>query len=246
MENGGNIMDLRKHKVAIIVLSSVVLIGGGMIGYKSYQEPKAEAQAEDLKQAEAGLQQELRKAETKVISAEMNPIQENIEAAEAEIQLLAESEGKQALLERLDAVKKKFNNEVKAKEEARIAALREEINQAKIDLGIDGTPSEKELLEILHKMTHQKVRAEKKWGFIRISEVNLIAVKEVLEENPNYNENINMLEMVNTWLSNEFSNIVADHNSLWGEKEGTIGKAYGRLSQAEEEALVKEQFGGQH
>jgi hypothetical protein len=36
-------------------------------------------------------------------------IQENIEAAEAEIQLLTESEGKQALLERLVAVKKKFN-----------------------------------------------------------------------------------------------------------------------------------------
>jgi hypothetical protein len=94
-------------------------------------------------------------------------------------------------------------------------------------------------------MTHQKVRAEKKWGFIQMTEVNLIAVKEVLEENPIYNENINMLDMVNTWLNNEFSNIVADHNSLWGEKEGTIGKAYGRLSQAEEEALVKEQFGVQ-
>ena len=78
-----------------------------------------------------------------------------------------------------------------------------------------------------------------------MTEVNLIAVKEVLEENSTYNENINMLEMVNTWLNNEFTNIVADHNLLWGEKEGTVGKAYGRLSQAEEEALVKEQFGVQ-
>lgn len=240
-------MGLFKHKLAVIVLSSVVLIGGGMIGYKFYQESKveAEATAEELKQAEEVWQQEIRKAETKVISAEMNPIQENIEAAEAEIQLLMESEGKQALLERLVAVKKEFNDEVKAKEEARLAELREEITQAKIDLGINGTPSEKELLEILHKMTHQKVRAQKKWGFIQMTEVNLIAVKEVLEENPILNENINMLEMVNTWLNNEFSNIVADHNSLWGEKEGTVGKAYGRLSQAEEEALVKEQFGVQ-
>lgn len=239
-------MGLLKHKLAVIVLSSVVLIGGGMIGYKFYQESKveAEATAEELKQAEDVWQQETRKAETKVISAEMNPIQENIEAAEAEIQLLTESEGKQALLERLVAVKMEFNDEVKAKEEARLAELREEITQAKIDLGINGVPSEQELLEILHKMTHQKVRAQKKWGFIQMTEVNLIAVKEVLEENPILNENINMLEMVDTWLNNEFSNIVADHNSLWGEKEGTVGKAYGRLSQAEEEALVKEQFGG--
>jgi len=240
-------MGLFKHKLAVIVLSSVVLIGGGMIGYKFYQESKeeAEATAEEIKQAEEVWQQEIRKAETKVISAEMNPIQENIEAAEAEIQLLTESEGKQALLERLVVVKKEFNDEVKAKEEARLAELREEITQAKIDLGINGVPSENELLEILHKMTHQKVRAQKKWGFIQMTEVNLIAVKEVLEENPIFNENINMLEMVSTWLNNEFTNIVADHNLLWGEKEGTVGKAYGRLSQAEEEALVKEQFGVQ-
>ncbi len=249
MDDGGNIVGLLKHKFAIIALSSVVLIGGGMIGYKFYQESKveAEATAEELKQSEEeeGLQQEIRKAETKVISAEMNPIQENIEAAEAEIQLLSESEGKHALLERLVAVKKKFSDEEKAKEVARIAGLREDITQAKIDLGINGTPSEQELIDILHKMTHQKVRAQKKWGFIQMTEVNLIAVKEVLEENPFHNEKINMLEMVNTWLNNEFSNIVADHNSLWGEKEGTVGKAYGILSQAEEEALVKEQFGVQ-
>jgi hypothetical protein len=245
MDNGGNIMGLYKHTLASMVIASVVLIGGGMIGYKFYQESKAEATAEELKQAEEGLQQEIRKAETKVTSAEMNPVQGNIEAAEAEIQLLAESDEKHALLERLAAVKKKFNNEVKFKEEARLAELKEEINQAKIDLSIDGTPSEKELIDILHKMTHQKVRAEKKWGFIQMTEVNLIAVKEVLEENPILNENINMLEMVTIWLSNDFSNIVNDHNILWGEKEGTIGKAYGILSQAEEAELVKEQFGVQ-
>ena len=41
-------MGLRKHKFSIIVLSSVVLIGGGMIGYKFYQESKAEVQAKDF------------------------------------------------------------------------------------------------------------------------------------------------------------------------------------------------------
>jgi LPS O-antigen subunit length determinant protein (WzzB/FepE family) len=89
-----------------------VLIGRGMIGYKFYQESKAEATAEDLEQAEEVLQQEIRYAETKIMSAEMNSIQENIEAAEAEIQLLTESEGKQALMERFVAVKKKVINEV--------------------------------------------------------------------------------------------------------------------------------------
>jgi Family of unknown function (DUF6241) len=36
-------------------------------------------------------------------------------------------------------------------------------------------------------MTHQKVRAEKKWGFTQMTEVNLIAVKEAFYENPIYN-----------------------------------------------------------
>ncbi|SDN47454.1 DUF6241 domain-containing protein [Bacillus sp. OK048] len=237
-------MVVHKHKFAIIFLASLVLASGGIIGYKFYQEAKDKAAIESQQKAEReAFQKEGRMAETKVISAEMNPTQENIDAAEEAVYLLPNIEEKQKLLDRIAVVKDEFNRNQKINEEARLAKLKPEINQSKIALGIYQSPSEEVLLEILHNMTHQKVRSEEKWEFVQMTEVNLLAVKEVLQENPAYSQNIDMLEIVNNWLRNNFSNIVADHNVIWEFKDGTVGKAYGILSPKEEEDLVKEQFG---
>jgi hypothetical protein len=92
-------------------------------------------------------------------------------------------------------------------------------------------------------MTHQKVRSEEKWGFVQMTEVNLLAVKEALKKNPEFNQNIDFLGIVTDWLNNDFSNIVAEHNLIWKMNKGTVGKAYGILTPSEEQALVKEQFG---
>ncbi|WP_179292628.1 DUF6241 domain-containing protein [Bacillus sp. 7884-1] len=124
-----------------------------------------------------------------------------------------------------------------------MAELTDDIHQAKIALGLDESPSEKDIIEILHNMTHQKVRSEEKWGFVQMTEVNLLAMKEVLQKNPGFNQNIDLLGIVTDWLNNDFSNIVAEHNEIWKMKNGTVGKAYGILSPSEEQALIKEQFG---
>lgn len=242
----GSCMSKHKHKFAIIVLAGVVLAGGGMIGYQFYQEKQNEAVVETQQQVEKeALQDASGIVETKVISAEMNPTQENIEAAQEAVDALPESEEKRKLLHRITSVKEEFNRNQKAKEEARLAGLQDDINQAKIALGIDQSPTEEDVLEILHNMTHQKVRSEEKWGFVHINEVNLLAVKEVLQKNTAFNQNIDMLAIVTDWLHNDFSNIVAEHNSIWKMRNGSVGKAYGILSPAEEAALVKEQFGTQ-
>lgn len=243
MCNGGYSMSIHKNKFAIVVLAGVVLAGGGMIGYKFYQEKQNEAVIETQQQVEEASEVASGIVETKVISAEMNPTQENIEAAEVAVTSLPESEEKQKLLNRIASVKEEFNKNLKVKEEARLAELEDDINQAKIALQIDQAPSEKDLLEILHNMTHQKVRSEEKWGFVQINEVNLLAVKEVLQENPAFNQDIDMLTIVTVWLNNDFGNIVAEHNSIWKMKNGSVGKAYGILSPSEEAALVREQFG---
>lgn len=239
-------MGIHKRKFAIVVLAGVVLAGGGMIGFKFYQEEQSGAVIETQQQVEKEASQEASGVvETKVISAEMNPTKENIKAAEEAVGSLPESDEKQKLLDRLTIVKEEFSRNLKAKEEVRLAELEDDINQAKVALGIDQVPSEEDVLEILHNMTHQKVRSEEKWGFVHINEVNLLAVKEVLQENPTFNQTIDMLSIVTDWLNNDFSNIVAEHNSIWKMKNGSVGKAYGILSPSEEEALVKEQFGVQ-
>lgn len=237
-------MSIRKHKVATIVLSGLVLAGGAMVGCKFYQDDKIEAKIKTQQQAEKQAAQEgIVISETKVISAEMNHTQENIEAAEEAVNLLAESKEKRKLLDRITIVKEEFNRDRKAKKEARLAELSNEIDLAKILLGINESPSEKDIADILHNMTHQKVRSEEKWGFVQITEVNLLAVKQVLQENPSFNQNIDMLAIVTGWLNHNFGNVVVEHNLIWERKNGSVGKAYGILSPSEEEALVKERFG---
>jgi hypothetical protein len=237
-------MNLRKYKFAIIVLSGLVLAGGGTIGYQFYQEEKKEAVIETQQKAKReAIQEESGLAETKVISAEMNPTQENIDVAEEAVYLLPNSEEKLKLRDRVALVKEEFIKNMNAKEEARLAELRDDIDQAKIALGLDKSPSEEDIGEILHNMTHQKVRSEEKWGFVQMNEVNLLAVKEALKNNPDFNQNIDFLGIVTDWLNNDFSNIVAEHNLIWKMKNGTVGKAYGILSPSEEQALIKEQFG---
>lgn len=237
-------MGVRKNKLVIIVLSALVLAGGGMIGYNFYQQAKDEAAVITEQKAESEIVlKESGIAETKVISAEINPTQENIEAAEEAVNVLPKSEEKQKLLDRVALVLEEFTRNQRIKEETRLAELRDEINQAKIVLGIDKSPTEGKITDILHNMTHQKVRSEEKWKFVQMTEVNLLAVKEVLQENPEFNQNIDLLAIVTKWLNNEFGNIVAEHNTIWEMKEGTVGKAYGILSPSEEATLIKEQFG---
>jgi hypothetical protein len=243
INSGGTVMHQLKNKFVIIIFSGLVLAGAGAIGYQFSQKGEVKGTKKDQKIAEnESLQNSSRDAESMVISAEMNPILENIKAAEEAVALVPKSKEKQELLDRVFIVKEKFNRNLKEKEEAHITELRGKIDQAKIDLGIANSPTEKEFLEIFHKMTHQKVRSEEKWGFIQMSEVNLLAVKEVLQDNPDFNKNIGMLTIVNNWLKNDFSGIVAEHNQIWKLREGTVGKAYGILSPAEEDELVKEQF----
>ncbi|MFP7296775.1 DUF6241 domain-containing protein [Neobacillus niacini] len=236
-------MDLRKKKFVVIFLSGLVFAGGGMLGYQFYQEEKKEAAIETQQKAEREEAQEKSGlAETKVISAEMNPTQENIYAAEEAVIQLPNSEEKLMLKERVALVNAEFVKSMKAKEEARLAELADDIQQAKLALGIDKSPTEKDIAEILHNMTHQKVRSEEKWGFVQITEVNLLAVKEVLQKNSDFNKNIDFLSIVNDWLSADFSNIVRDHNVIWENKNGNVGKAYGILSPSEEQALIREHF----
>lgn len=239
---------MNQHKLMFIIITAIFIVfaGGGTIGYKLYQDGKTEAaiEAKELAEKEA-LLKKFGNAESKVTSAEMNPIQENVDSAEEAVNLLPEGEEKRDLLERVIGVKNEINRILKEEEEARLAALRSQIDQAKMDLGINDVVSENVILEVLHRMTHQKVRSEEKWGFVQMTEVNLLAVREVLEENPTYNQNIDMLAIVDNWLKNDFSDVIREHNLFWDTREGTVGKAYGVLSQAEEEALINEQFGAQ-
>lgn len=134
--SGGNNLYLQ-NKFLIIIFSILLLAGGGTLGFLYFQkgEPKETIEAQKSVENE-NIEKAIVDAESKVISAEMNPIQANIDAAEEAVALISKGKEKQELIERVSLVKEEFARILREKEESHIKELRGKIDQAKIDLGI--------------------------------------------------------------------------------------------------------------
>lgn len=102
--------------------------------------------------------------------------------------------------------------------------------------------SEIELQVHLHKMTHGKVVADKKWGKTPITMENVENLITIVEAN-NYEYEDFYLKHLNDWKNGNFSGAVEVHNRIWTWHGGTIGKATGLMSDAEEERYIKANFG---
>ncbi|CAG9620432.1 DUF6241 domain-containing protein [Sutcliffiella rhizosphaerae] len=113
--------------------------------------------------------------------------------------------------------------------------------EARYDLEIDATTPEYVIINIMHLMTHQKVRAEQKWGAIPMTEDTVRQVHEVVANSSFVNKN-RMLQIAERWKTGNFSKIVEDHNYFWRLEGGTIGEAYGFLTAEEEVLFIKNNF----
>ena len=95
----------------------------------------------------------------------------------------------------------------------------------------------------IHGMSHQKVHAEDKWGFLPLTQVRVERLIMVVEENKDeYDESKLYLEILNRWANNDFSRADKDHNAIWTLQQGTVGRASGLLSIEEERAFIKKHF----
>ena len=93
----------------------------------------------------------------------------------------------------------------------------------------------------IHGMSHQKVKAEDKWGFIPLTAERVNRLKAVVEANE-YEERGLYLDILNRWANNDFSRVDHDHNAIWELQNGTIGRATGILSDEEEKEFIEEHF----
>ncbi len=93
----------------------------------------------------------------------------------------------------------------------------------------------------IHGMSHQKVKADDKWGFIPLTAERVARLKAVVEANE-YEEKGLYLDILNRWSNNDFSKVDHDHNAIWELQNGTIGRATGILSAEEEKAFIEEHF----
>ena len=98
--------------------------------------------------------------------------------------------------------------------------------------------------DYIHKMSHQKIKADEKSGFYLMTEERIDWLLEGLEVATVVNKDV-YLDILTRWKKGDFSQVDKDHNTVWSMKEGAIGEAYDILSPEEELAYIESQKGEQ-
>lgn len=103
--------------------------------------------------------------------------------------------------------------------------------------------NESAVRQAIHGMSHQKVEAEDKWGFMPLTAervhrlIKVVGINEV-----GYKSAGLYLDILNRWSNNDFSQVDNDHNAIWELQNGNIGEATGILSVEEEREFIEEHF----
>lgn len=102
---------------------------------------------------------------------------------------------------------------------------------------------EEEMQYAIHYMSHQKVKADKKWGHLQIIPERIERLIEVVQANEQeYDYSRVYIDILNRWKKNDFSSAVSDHNKIWKLQGGNIGEAKRLLSSKEEKEYIEKYF----
>jgi hypothetical protein len=115
------------------------------------------------------------------------------------------------------------------------------IGGVQYDIGIDEGSTEGEVIDVMHKMTHQKVKASEKWGAIPMTNDSINDVFTIVTKS-DFAHKDKLLAILEKWKNGSFENADSDHNYFWNYQGGTIGEARGTLSLQEEEEFIKNNF----
>lgn len=117
--------------------------------------------------------------------------------------------------------------------------VKPEDNENEVELDM----TESEVQTYFHLMTHQHVKADKKWGAVESSPQNIKNLLTIVKANQDaYEYNQYYIEVLELWSEGNFSNAVSVHNTIWKWKGGTVGRATGLLSDEEKRKFVEENF----
>ncbi|WP_226038060.1 DUF6241 domain-containing protein [Aquibacillus saliphilus] len=145
------------------------------------------------------------------------------------------------------------STEITEEEMEEIQEEQEEI-QASIDENFenDSTPtdqlkkyetmSENSILQEVHKMTHQKVLADKKWGTVEITKERVEKLYTVVKNRDDLEHDALLLDSLSPWVEGDFDNAVEVHNRIWTIQNGSVGKASRLLTPEEEQEYIKKNF----
>ena len=100
--------------------------------------------------------------------------------------------------------------------------------------------TEEHYQEYIHGMSHQKVKANEKWGFYLITQERIEWLLDGLE-NVDFGSNETIYQdILSRWAEGDFTQADQDHNKIWRMQGGTVGEAYGILSEEEEQAYIQQ------
>ncbi|MCD7035365.1 DUF6241 domain-containing protein [Metabacillus sp. GX 13764] len=106
---------------------------------------------------------------------------------------------------------------------------------------VDNNSSEKEIMDTMHFMTHQKVMAEKKVGAVEMNKENIEKLYLIVQKSE-FKRKKYLLQIATKWKNQDFSNIIEDHNYFWKLDGGKVGEAYRVLKASDEERFIKNNF----
>ena len=84
--------------------------------------------------------------------------------------------------------------------------------------------TEEQVQNAIHQMSHQKVRAGKKWCFIPLTRERVDRLIEVINANQYQHEDV-YLDILKAWKESNFMYIDGNHNTIWILQGGNVGKA---------------------
>lgn len=119
------------------------------------------------------------------------------------------------------------------------------VKMAEIDYEVsdplEEIPNEMEYTEDLHKMTHQKVKAQRKRGHLEITEER-VEKKIKIAKQSDYRYRDFYITSLERWQEGHFDNAQIIHNTIWDKDQGTVGRAYGMMGHEEEKEYYESHF----
>jgi hypothetical protein len=102
---------------------------------------------------------------------------------------------------------------------------------------------EEDVQSAIHRMSHQKIEADQKWGALPLTPERVNRLIQVVENNQKNYINADLyFDILKRWLKVDFSHVAQDHNAIWELQGGTIGRATGIATPEEEKAFLKANF----
>lgn len=111
------------------------------------------------------------------------------------------------------------------------------------EFDVDSQWGDDDVLSTIHKMSHQKVKADHKWGSIQITEERIDTLIQIVQQRRPHLAHYNLyITILGEWEKGDFSNVDFHHNQVWALQDGTVGEAYGIMSEEEEKEYIESVF----